>query len=114
LHLLSISLFAAVILGTSLLLTLLGPSALLGVLLNLLLLPANKLLANVTFDVDSRRSAARDARVALVDEVLLGIRGVKFDAAEDYWEEKIGERRGSEVRLQRARYWIGTGYNLIW
>lgn len=49
-----------------------------------------------------------------MDEVLLGIRGVKFDAAEDYWEEKIGERRGSEVRLQRARYWIGTGYNLIW
>jgi hypothetical protein len=104
----------SVILGTSLLLTLLGPSALLGVFLNLLLLPANKLLANVTFDVDARRSSARDARVALVDEVILGIRGVKFEAAEDWWEERIGERRAKEVNLQRARYWIGTGYNLIW
>lgn len=106
--------FIDLVIGTTLLYSLLGPSAFLGILLNTLTIPLNKRLADYTFDVDRRRSWARDERISAVDEVLAGIRGVKFEAGEDYWEARIEELRKEEVRLQRLRYWLGTTYNLIW
>lgn len=68
----------------------------------------------MTFQVDRDRQAARDARVAALDEVLGGIRGIKYEAQEDYWENRIGKLRKAEVKLQRTRYWLGSCYNLIW
>jgi ABC-type multidrug transport system fused ATPase/permease subunit len=102
------------VIGTCLLYSLLGWSSLLGLALNAVTIPFNKLLADFTFDVDHRRSLARDERISAVDEVLAGIRGVKFEAGEDYWEARIEELRRQEVRLQRVRYTLGTLYNLIW
>lgn len=102
------------VIGTSLLYSLLGYSAFIGLALNLATIPFNKLLADYTFDVDRRRSLARDERISAVDEVLAGIRGVKFEAGEDHWEARIEHLRREEVRLQRVRYWLGTFYNLIW
>lgn len=102
------------VIGTVLLYKLLGSSAFIGILLNTASIPLNKSLASVTFDVDRRRSLARDRRIAGVDEVLGGIRTVKFDAAEEYWEDKLGRMRKEEVSLQRVRYHLGTLYNLIW
>jgi hypothetical protein len=105
-------LLSQVIIGTTLLYSLLGPSSLLGIALNALTIPLNRTLASITFDVDRRRSAARDARVAAIDEVIAGIRSVKFEAGEEYWDKRLGDLRKEEVRLQRIRYWLGTVYNL--
>lgn len=102
------------IIGTCLLYSLLGWSSLLGLALNAFTIPFNKLLADFTFNVDHRRSLARDERISAVDEVFAGIRGVKLEAGEDYWETRIETLRREEVRLQRLRYWLGTAYNLIW
>ncbi|CED83809.1 Multidrug resistance-associated protein/mitoxantrone resistance protein, ABC superfamily [Phaffia rhodozyma] len=106
--------FVDLVIGTTLLYRLLGPSAFVGILLNTASIPLNKSLASITFDVDRRRSLARDQRIAGVDEVLGGIRTVKFEAAEHHWEKKLGMLRNNEVRLQRLRYHLGTLYNLIW
>lgn len=99
-----------VLAGTALLYSLLGPSALLGIAINVCVTPLNKAFASWTFRVDRDRSLARDTRTSALDEMLSGIRGVKFEASEDFWEARIGKLRRKEVRLQVSVLFLGLAF----
>jgi ABC-type multidrug transport system fused ATPase/permease subunit len=88
----------SIIIGLVGLFFVLGWSALAGILTILLLSPLGSFLGKTIIRLQSQLMKSVDARVSLINEVLQGIRLVKFYALEDHFASEIGKARAKEMK----------------
>ncbi|KAH8986771.1 ATP-binding cassette transporter [Lactarius hatsudake] len=103
-----------IIIGTIFLYSLLGSSAFVGLAVTCLFLPLNHFAGTVVVGAQENLMKARDERVALMNEVLGGIRMLKFMAWERNFEKRILKIREKELKFQRLNYIIEVFWNAIW
>ncbi|KAI8334843.1 P-loop containing nucleoside triphosphate hydrolase protein [Choanephora cucurbitarum] len=83
--------------GIYLLYSLLGWSCFVGLCVNIVMMPINSLVT-VRFSVAQERlMKVRDERVSLMNELLQGIRQIKFFAWESFWTDRINVSRKAEL-----------------
>lgn len=56
----------------------------------------------------------RDQKLASVTEALQGIKQIKYSAIEQQWQERIAEKRGRELKTQRAAFFYDIGLTACW
>ncbi|CAO3617183.1 unnamed protein product [Cunninghamella echinulata] len=100
--------------GIFFLYNLLGVSCFLGLLVMVITLPANHYNAKLFAKSQDRLMEARDKRVNLMNEVLQGIRQIKFFAWENNWEKRVMEARKIELKHLKMGYLAELGFNFLW
>lgn len=93
---------------------LLGKSCFLGLLVMVVVLPLNHYNAKMYTKTQDRLMEARDKRVSLMNEVLQGIRQIKFFAWENKWEQRIMDARQEELHHLGVTYLSGVLFNFLW
>ena len=94
--------------------TLLGVSSFMGLSVMIILLPINHFTTKIFAKTQDRLMTARDKRVTLMNEVLQGIRQIKFFASEKDWQKRILQSRNTELRFLRTNYYCEALFLLIW
>ncbi|KAL9710252.1 hypothetical protein Ac2012v2_006548 [Leucoagaricus gongylophorus] len=100
--------------GTFFLYHLLGVSCFFGLAVTCLFLPLNHFAGKVVVGAQENLMKARDERVALMNEILGGIRMLKFMAWERNFEARVLKVREKELKFQKLNYTIETLWNAIW
>ncbi|KAJ8082867.1 hypothetical protein PM082_008724 [Marasmius tenuissimus] len=93
---------------------LLGVSALYGLLVVVLSLPLSHFAGKVVVDAQENLMKARDERIALMNEILGGIRMLKFMAWERNFETRVMKIRAKELKYQKLNYMIETLCDGVW
>ncbi|GAN05655.1 multidrug resistance-associated ABC transporter [Mucor ambiguus] len=93
---------------------LLGKSCFLGLLVMVVVLPLNHYNAKMYTRTQDRLMEARDRRVSLMNEVLQGIRQIKFFAWEKKWEQRVMDARQVELHHLGITYLSGVLFNFLW
>jgi hypothetical protein len=81
-----------ILVGSCFLYSVLGSSALYGLLAAILCVPINHFASNIVITAQDNLMKARDQRVGLMAEVLKGIRMLKFNA----WERKVEQKESTK------------------
>ncbi|KAJ3748238.1 multidrug resistance-associated ABC transporter [Lentinula raphanica] len=102
------------VVGTIFLYNLLGVSCFFGLAVTCLFLPLNHFAGKVVVGAQDNLMKARDERIALMNEILGGIRMLKFMAWERSFEARVMKVRQRELKYQRLNYIIETCFNAIW
>ncbi|KAJ8520309.1 hypothetical protein ONZ45_g2846 [Pleurotus djamor] len=103
-----------IVIGTVFLYKLLGVSSFYGLAVTCLFLPLNHFAGKIVVGAQENLMKARDERVALMNEILGGIRMLKFMAWERSFEAKVLKVREKELKYQKLNYTIETLWNAIW
>lgn len=103
-----------IVIGSIFLYQLLGVSCFFGLAVTCLFLPLNHWAGKVVVGAQDNLMKARDERVALMNEVLAGIRMLKFMAWERSFEKRILKVREKELKYQKLNYTIEVLFNAIW
>ncbi|KAI0806225.1 multidrug resistance-associated ABC transporter [Irpex lacteus] len=103
-----------IIIGSLFLYNLLGVSCFFGLAVTCLFLPLNHFAGAVVVGAQDNLMKARDERVALMNEILGGIRMLKFMAWERSFESRVHKIRDRELKYQKLNYTIETLWNAIW
>ncbi|KAF3387432.1 ATP-dependent bile acid permease [Penicillium rolfsii] len=99
-----------VIIGCSFLVKILGwRSAFAGIAVSLLVTPLNIFAAKKYTASQDKLMKLRDQKMAIVTEVLQGIRQIKFSALEEQWQMKISQAREAEL----GALWISFLYDIV-
>ncbi|KAJ4490185.1 multidrug resistance-associated ABC transporter [Lentinula aciculospora] len=102
------------IVGTIFLYKLLGISCFFGLAVTCLFLPLNHFAGKVVVGAQDNLMKARDERIALMNEILGGIRMLKFMAWERSFEARVMKIREKELKYQKLNYIIEICFNAIW
>ncbi|KAI8646442.1 P-loop containing nucleoside triphosphate hydrolase protein [Parasitella parasitica] len=102
------------IVGISFLYSLLGSSCLLGLSVMIITLPLNHFNSIMFAKTQEKLMEARDKRVSLMNEVLQGIRQIKFFAWELNWEKRVMEARDVEIKHLQTTFLSEVLFNLLW
>ncbi|TFY65276.1 hypothetical protein EVJ58_g2068 [Rhodofomes roseus] len=102
------------IIGTIFLYSLLGVSCFIGLAVTCLFLPLNHFASKIVVSAQDNLMKARDERVSLMNEILGGIRMLKFMAWERSFEARVMKVRAKELKYQRLNYHIEVIFNAIW
>lgn len=100
--------------GITFLYQLLGKSCFLGLLVMIIVLPLNHYNAKMYAKTQDNLMDARDKRISLMNEVLQGIRQIKFFAWEKKWEKRIMEARDIELHHLGITYLSGVLFTFLW
>ena len=100
--------------GISFLYSLLGSSCLLGLCVMIITLPLNHYNSLMFAKTQEKLMEARDKRVSLMNEVLQGIRQIKFFAWESNWEKRVLEARDVEIKHLRTTFLSEVLFNFLW
>ncbi|KAG2202200.1 hypothetical protein INT47_002119 [Mucor saturninus] len=100
--------------GVYFLYTLLGWSAILGLSTMIITIPINHYNSNLFLRTQEKVMKARDKRVSLMNEVLQGIRQIKFFAWEANWSKRILEARNLELGYLRLVYFSEIIFMILW
>jgi ABC-type multidrug transport system fused ATPase/permease subunit len=100
--------------GIYLLYTFLGWSCLLGLIGMVVGLPINHYISRFLARSQEKLMSARDKRVSLMNELLQGIRQIKFFAWEENWEKRVLESREEELKQVENIFISETIFNLLW
>lgn len=100
--------------GIYFLYTLLGKSCFLGLLVMIVILPLNHYNAKMYAQAQDKLMESRDKRISLMNEVLQGIRQIKFFAWETNWEKRIMEARATELRHLAVTYLSSVLFTFAW
>ncbi|KAG2008510.1 ATP-binding cassette transporter [Coprinopsis cinerea AmutBmut pab1-1] len=103
-----------IVIGTYLLYDLLGVSCFYGLALICLFLPLNHLAVKTFVGIQENLMKARDERVSLMNEILGGIRMLKFMAWERSFEKRVMGIREKELKYQKRHYRIQTLWIAVW
>lgn len=104
-----------VLLGCSFLVNILGwRSTMAGLGISVLVTPLNIYVAKKYSNAQDRLMKARDQKMAVVTEVLQGIRQIKFSALEEQWQKRIEEVRETELTALWTSFLYDIGLILIW
>ena len=91
-----------------------GVGAFVGLGLMIVLVPFNGFIFTMLNDVRRKKVGFSDVRVKLMNEILAGIRVIKFYAWEKAFSVKIRESRNKElIELKKLAYIIAIGFTLI-
>lgn len=93
---------------------LLGPSCLAGVAVMILTVPANGFIAKKLFAVQKIIMSLRDRRIKLMNEILSGMRIIKFFAWEDSFINALSKIRNGELETLRSTMWIRAISSFLW
>ena len=96
--------------GTIFLYSLLGVSCLFGLLVTCLFIPLNHFAGKVIVNAQDNLMKTRDERVSLMNEILGGIRMLKFMAWERSFESRVHKVRRKELKYQRRNYHIEVNH----
>lgn len=88
----------------------LGVSSLFGLLVTCLFLPLNHFAGKVFVNAQDNLMKTRDERISLMNEILGGIRMLKFMAWERGFEARVHKVRGNELKYQRRSYYIEVNH----
>lgn len=102
------------VVGSLFLYQILGVSCLFGLAVTCLFLPLNHFAGKIVVGAQDNLMKARDERVALMNEILGGIRMLKFMAWERSFEARVNKVREKELRYQKLNYTIEILWNAIW
>ncbi|KAJ7640732.1 multidrug resistance-associated ABC transporter [Mycena polygramma] len=103
-----------IVVGSIFLYKLLGVSSLFGLAVTCLFLPLNHFAGKIVVSAQDNLMKARDERVALMNEILGGIRMLKFMAWERSFEKRVIKVREKELKFQKLNYTIEVLWNAIW
>ncbi|KAL4260343.1 ATP-binding cassette transporter C [Pleurotus pulmonarius] len=103
-----------IVIGTIFLYKLLGESSFYGLAVTCLFLPMNHFAGKIVVGAQDNLMKARDERVSLMNEILGGIRMLKFMAWERSFEARVLKVREKELKYQKLNYTIETLWNAIW
>lgn len=104
-----------VLLGCGFLVNILGwRSTMAGLGISVLVTPLNIYVARKYTNAQDRLMKARDQKMAVVSEVLQGIRQIKFSALEEQWQKRIREVRETELTALWTSFLYDIGLILIW
>ncbi|GBE87301.1 ATP-dependent bile acid permease [Sparassis crispa] len=103
-----------VAIGTIFLYNLLGVSCFFGLAVTCLFLPLNHFAGKVIVGAQDKLMKARDERVGLMNEILGGIRMLKFMAWERSFEARVMKIRARELKYQQLNYHIEVLFSTIW
>lgn len=93
---------------------LLGWSSIMGLLVIVATLPLNHFNTKWFIRLQAQLMKTRDKRVSLMNEVLQGIRQIKFFAWESNWSKRILESRDAELRCIKKGYLSEVVFLLLW
>ncbi|KAJ7054182.1 multidrug resistance-associated ABC transporter [Mycena amicta] len=96
------------VLGTWLLYSLLGVSAFVGLVAALVSVPLQQYIGKIIIRTQQALMKAKDERIALTNEILGGIRMIKFMAWERNFEAKLWAIRDKELEGQKTTYLMKT------
>lgn len=91
-----------------------GVSTLGGLAVMILLIPVNAVLARWLGSIQKEMMKHKDARNKIVNEVLQGIRVIKFFAWEDSFREKVGGVRNAEMATLRKSAYLRAVSSFFW
>ncbi|KGO69898.1 ABC transporter, integral membrane type 1 [Penicillium expansum] len=104
-----------IIIGATFLVQILGwQSAFAGLSVSLLVTPLNIYAAKKYSNAQDRLMKFRDQKLAIVTEVLQGIRQIKFSALEEQWQNRVQEARETELGALWASFLADIGLLAIW
>ncbi|WVO18186.1 hypothetical protein L204_105890 [Cryptococcus depauperatus] len=101
------------LIGAAMLYSMLGVSALAGIVCVPLGAPPFYLISQFIYRCDKEWARARDARTGALKEFLLGFKVIKLNAFEPYFMRKVRLLREREVMWQRWRFTLGTCFNIL-
>ncbi|GAN05680.1 ABC bile acid transporter, the ATP-binding cassette [Mucor ambiguus] len=93
---------------------LLGWSSMMGLLVIVATVPLNHFNTKWFIRLQAQLMKTRDKRVSLMNEVLQGIRQIKFFAWESNWSKRILESREAELRCIKKTYLSEVVFLLLW
>jgi ABC-type bacteriocin/lantibiotic exporter with double-glycine peptidase domain len=91
-----------------------GSSALIGLATTFLFFPLQHFSEKAVVTAQDGLMKARDERTALMNEILNGIRMLKFMAWERPFESRIHTIRAKELGWQRRDYLIQIAFGVLW
>ncbi|KAI8065793.1 P-loop containing nucleoside triphosphate hydrolase protein [Gongronella butleri] len=112
-----ISILAApteLVIGITMLYNLLGVACFVGLLVMVVSLPINHYTTKMFARAQDRLMEARDKRVNLMNEILQGIRQIKFFAWESNWEARVQDARENDLKYLRESYVCDVIFNFLW
>ena len=92
----------------------LGPSIFAGLGVTILFMPMNFLLIKKLKSLQIMQMKTKDERVKFTNEVLGGIKVLKFYAWEPSFENKLLQLRNTEVKILRKMAYYRVGVNFGW
>ncbi|KAF2879992.1 hypothetical protein ILUMI_26180, partial [Ignelater luminosus] len=91
----------------------LGPSALTGLAVMIILIPVNGAIVKRLSVVQFKQLAKKDERVKIINEVLNGIKVLKLYAWEPSFEAQISKIRNKEIQLLKQGALVNAGMSFI-
>ncbi|KAL9479999.1 hypothetical protein ACSS6W_004785 [Trichoderma asperelloides] len=85
-----------------------------GILAWALVLPINTYATKIYMKQQAQLMKDRDAKLAIVNEALLGIRQIKFTALESQWEGRIQEQREKELATLKRTFMADSVLFACW
>ncbi|XP_012937343.1 multidrug resistance-associated protein 1 isoform X1 [Aplysia californica] len=92
----------------------LGPSALAGIGVMILLIPINAVIAHLTRKYQIEQMVLKDARIKLMNEVLNGIKVLKLYAWEGSFQDKVLEIRNKELHVLKKAAYLNATSSFFW
>ncbi|CAH1791548.1 unnamed protein product [Owenia fusiformis] len=80
----------------------------------LLLIPINRWLANKIGELSNEMMTQKDSRVKVMNEILYGIRVIKFYAWEQHFTQKIDNLRAAELKSLKGRKYLDALCVYFW
>ncbi|XP_021961754.1 multidrug resistance-associated protein 1 isoform X2 [Folsomia candida] len=91
-----------------------GPSAISGLVIMILLVPANAVIASKSRKLHAMQMTMKDQRVKLMNEILNGIKVLKLYAWEQSFEEQIMKIRRQEVEIFTKTAYLNAIATFLW
>jgi ABC-type multidrug transport system fused ATPase/permease subunit len=85
-----------------------------GMAIAVVVLPVNIYVANKYSNAQTELMKYRDQKMAVLNEVLQGIRQIKFSALEASWQKKVSDVRNTELAAQWTAFMYDIGLITIW
>eukprot|EP00177_Eucheuma_denticulatum_P007234 GFKZ01013162.1.p1 GENE.GFKZ01013162.1~~GFKZ01013162.1.p1 ORF type:complete len:1384 (+),score=212.46 GFKZ01013162.1:285-4436(+) len=104
---------AQIIISVALLFEFIGVSAVIGLLVTLATLPAQTLLMKAMLKLRKANISVTDRRVKLMNEILQGIKAVKFYAWEVPFAAAVEKERAEELKKMKATIWLRSSFMAI-
>lgn len=94
--------------------TLLGPAALAGLAVMVILIPINSIIANKLDTVQASQMDHKDERVKLMSEILNGIKVLKLYAWEPSFGNQVMKTREKEIALLKNAAYLNACLSFLW
>ncbi|RIA94610.1 hypothetical protein C1645_817774 [Glomus cerebriforme] len=93
---------------------LISSACLIGILVLVIILPIQRWTVKYFSENQENLMKTRDYRVALMNEVLQGIRMIKFNSWEKNWISRITNARKIELKFLKKSFILMSVFNLLW